>query len=83
VRISSPIRHPLHHPADLGIDLAAAVLVGDQVGDLQSAAAAGCAAILVATGVSVRCTAMANAPPHRRAPDLAAAAAMVETGDVR
>lgn len=60
----------------LGLTLHGAVVVGDQLADLEAASSAGCRAILVETGVCVG-THVAVAPPHRRAPDLMGAAMLI------
>jgi D-glycero-D-manno-heptose 1,7-bisphosphate phosphatase len=60
----------------LGLTLQGAVLVGDQLDDLEAAASAGCSAILVDSGVYVG-THVVVAPPHRRARDLMGAAMLI------
>ena len=67
--------------ASLGIPVSSVVFVGDQLIDLQAAAAAGCPAILVTTGSTPTDQQLVAAPPHRVASDLGAAAMLIAAGD--
>ena len=60
----------------LGLTLRGAVVVGDQLVDLEAAAAAGCSAILVGSGVDI-CADLDAAPPHQRVRDITRAAQLI------